>query len=75
MSKIKHDKISLIISIFSVIVCLVAVVVSVINLNYVTDNKMKSGTDITLFWCTISILFANITICISSYTKYKKHLK
>lgn len=75
MSKTKHDKISFIISIFSVTICLVAVVVSVINLNYVTGDNMKSGTDITLFWCTISILFANIAICISSYTKYKKHVK
>lgn len=75
MSKIKHDKISLIISIISVIICLVAVVISVINLRYARANKTDVGMDITLFLCTISILCANITIFISSYSKYKKHLK
>ncbi len=75
MNKIKHDKISLIISIFSVIICLIAIVISVINLRYAKANKTDIGMDITLFWCTITILCANITISISSYTKYKKHFK
>ena len=47
----KNAKISLIISIFSVIICLVAVIISAINLRYTIVNGKATGSAITLFCC------------------------
>ena len=71
----KKAKISLIISIFSVIICLVAVIISLINIRYSIVNGKATGFDVTLFCCTMTVLFANITILISSNNAYKNSSK
>ena len=71
----KKTKISLIISIFSVIISLVAVIISLINIRYSIANGKATGLDITLFCCTMTVLFANITILISSNNAHKNSSK
>lgn len=71
----KNSKISLIISIFSVVICLVAVIISEINLRYTITNGETTWSAIVLLCCAITILCANITLFISSYNKYKKSFK
>lgn len=71
----KNAKVSLIISIFSTIICLAAVIISAINLRYRIVNGKATGYAITLFCCMITILCANITIFISSNNKYKNSSK
>jgi hypothetical protein len=71
----KSAKMSLIISIFSVVICLVAVTLSGTHLRYVIASDFAAGSAVTLFCCTIAILCANVTIFISCYNKYKKSSK
>ncbi len=71
----KSNKISLIISMASIVICLVAVLISVINLRYTIINENDAASGIVLFCCTLSILCANITIFLTNYIKYKKYSK
>lgn len=64
----KNAKISLIISILSVII-------SAINLIYIIDNGKAIGSAVTLFCCMITILCANVTRFISNNNKYKNSSK
>ncbi|MDF2545006.1 MAG: hypothetical protein K0S47_4724 [Herbinix sp.] len=69
----KSAKISFVISIVSIIICFVAVIISAINLRYTIVNGKDRVSDVIIFYCTISVLFANITIFISCNNKYKNH--
>jgi hypothetical protein len=64
-------KISLIVSVLSVIISLVGIAFAVMNLRLLTVNGKATGSAVTLFWCMISIFFANITILIINKNKYK----
>jgi hypothetical protein len=67
----KKHKISSTISIIAIVICLVAIIISIFHLRYTIVNELETGMAITLLFCNLSILFANITIYLASNRKYR----
>ena len=67
----KKHKISSTISIIAIVICLVAIIISIFHLRYTFVNELETGMAFTLLFCNLSILFANITIYLASNRKYR----
>ncbi|WP_461206413.1 hypothetical protein [Clostridium sp. DL1XJH146] len=71
----RTTKIALIISVISVIISLVGITFAVMYFRLSIFNGKSTDSATTLFWCMISIFFANITMLIICKNKYKKLVK
>jgi uncharacterized membrane protein len=72
---IKTAKISLIITVFSVILSIVGIIFAVLNLRYSIASGKPTGYAITSFWSALALFFATITQFILTRNRYKNHSK
>lgn len=68
-NNIKNTKISLNITIFSIIVSLIGIIASIIHLQYSIANEKPIGSDVASFWCILTIFLANITLFLLNRNK------
>ena len=68
---VRKVKLSLLISMFSVVICLAGIVFAAMNLKYSAVDGKATGAALTLFWGVIAVSCSNVTLFIINLRKYK----